>query len=156
MTNPGGIRTDLERRIDGDLDYAQVFAAQPFGNSLVTETLNGAQIKRVLEDQWAKHPERPLILQVSSGLRYTFDLRRPIGERVLSESLTLNGEPMRADQNYRVTINSFLAAGGDGFSVLAQGTELQVGPLDADALEQYIAAHSPLAPPLPGRIVRLP
>jgi 5'-nucleotidase len=152
MTNPGGIRTDLSYGVDGLVRYGSVFAAQPFGNTLVTETLSGSQIKAVLEAQWSAHPERPVFLQISSSFQYAFDSKRPLGERVLPESLRLNDKPMALEGRYRVTINSFLAAGGDGFTELTRGTESVVGGLDADALESYISSHSPVAPTRGGRI----
>jgi 5'-nucleotidase len=156
FTNPGGIRTDLAFQEGGIVSYGAVFAAQPFGNTLVTETLTGAQIKAILEEQWVAHPERPVVLQVSDSFRYAYDLRRPPGERIVADSMTLAGAPLSPDGHYRVTINSFLAAGGDGFVELTNGAGRVVGILDADALEAYLAAHAPLAAPASGRIRALP
>ena len=76
FTNPGGIRTSLQRNADGAVTFADIFAVQPFGNSLVTLTLTGAQIKTLLEQQWLNQP-KPRILQVSNGFSYTWDDRRP-------------------------------------------------------------------------------
>ena len=66
FTNPGGIRTDIDKHDDGTVSYAEIFASQPFRNQLVTLTLTGKQIKDMLEQQW-KDPKRPRILQVSHG-----------------------------------------------------------------------------------------
>ena len=49
-------------------------------------------------------------------------------------------------------MNSFLATGGDNFTIFRDGTDPVGGPHDLDALEAYIAAASPLAPPAPDRI----
>ena len=53
---------------------------------------------------------------------------------------------------YRITVNSFLADGGDGFSVLTQGTNEVVGGPDLDALVSYFGANRPTAPPATDRI----
>src|SRR5262249_39621635 len=78
--NPGGVRTDIVRRDDGNVTYADVFAAQPFNNSLVTLTLTGAQIKELLERQWLG-PQKPRILQGAGDFSYTWGAARPGGGR---------------------------------------------------------------------------
>ena len=151
MTNPGGIRTDLARRDDGAVTYADVFASQPFRNQLVTVTLTGADIKAALELQWLD-PARPRILQVSRGFTYAFDAKRAPGARVDAASLKLNGVPVDSAAVYRVTINNYLALGGDGFTAFKNGRDPVVGPYDDEALFAYIKANSPLAPPPRDRI----
>lgn len=159
FTNPGGIRTDLRAGSPaGGVTYADVYAAQPFGNSLVTLTLSGEQLRLLLEQQWsASEPERARMLQPSAGFAYTWDASRPRGSRIVSESLRLDGRAIEADRRYRVTVNSFLAAGGDGFRVLRDGTDRTGGALDIDALTAYLKAESvsrPLAPDPVARIRR--
>ena len=151
MTNPGGIRTDLLRREDGGVTYADVFASQPFRNQLVTVTLTGAQIKAALEQQWAD-PNRPRILQVSRGFTYSFDATRPAGARVDAASLRLNGATIDPSRPYRVTINNYLALGGDGFAALKDGRDAQFGKYDDEVLFAYVKANSPVAPPPRDRI----
>ena len=121
FTNPGGIRTDIPRKADGAVTYADLFASQPFRNQLVTLTLTGAQIKSMLEQQWLD-PKRPRILQVSQGFSYAWDAARPYGERVIADRMTLNGQRIDPAASYRVTVNNYLAVGGDGFTVLKDGT----------------------------------
>ncbi|MGB3447262.1 MAG: bifunctional metallophosphatase/5'-nucleotidase [Xanthobacteraceae bacterium] len=154
FTNPGGVRSPIIRRGDGGITYGDVFAAQPFRNQLVTMTLTGAQIKAVLEQQWLD-PTRPRILQVSKGFRYTWDDAKPLGERIVADSIMLNETPIDPAASYRVTVNNFLAVGGDGFTVLKDGTEQLFGIYDIDALYAYVRANSPISPPTTGRIVRL-
>jgi 5'-nucleotidase len=153
FTNPGGIRTGLKRSEDGTVTYADLFAAQPFGNNIVTLTLTGAQIKALLEQQWLDQP-KPRILQVSKGFSYTWDDRRAPGDFVLAGSITLDGRPIEGDADYRVTVNAFLADGGDGFSVLREGREPLGGPLEVPALEAYFKANSPIGPGTLDRIRR--
>jgi 5'-nucleotidase len=154
FNNPGGVRTDIAKKPDGAVSYADVFASQPFRNQLVTLTLSGAQIKNMLEQQWLD-PNRPRILQVSKGFNYTWDAARPYGERVVADRMSLNGRRVEPAQTYRVTVNNYLAVGGDGFTALKDGTAAQFGVYDADALDAYFKATSPLSPGQLDRIVRM-
>ena len=155
FTNPGGIRADILRRADSAVSYGDVFAAQPFRNQLVTLTLTGAQIKAALEQQWLD-PKRPRILQVSNGFSYVWNAAAETGHRVLPDRMILNGQRIDPAALYRVTINQFLSVGGDGFTALQGGTAPQVGVYDVDALYAYFGANSPVGPPAPGRIGRVP
>jgi 5'-nucleotidase len=154
FTNPGGVRIDIARREDGAVTYADLFASQPFRNQLVTLTLTGKQIKDMLEQQWFD-PKRPRILQVSKGFNYAWDNSKADGERVLADRMSLNGAPIDPAASYRVTVNNFLFVGGDGFTVLTQGTAPQIGVYDIDALNAYFLANSPIAPGAANRIARI-
>jgi 5'-nucleotidase len=127
---------------------------QPFYNNLVTLTLSGAQLLQVLEQQWLNQP-RPRILQVSNGFAYTWDAARPAGQRVVPGSVLLDGSLLEANANYRVTVNSFLAAGGDNFHTLKLGRDARTGMMDVDAFEQHLARHANLPAAAPPRITRL-
>ncbi len=159
FTNTGGIRTDLQHRPPaGIVTYGDVFSMQPFGNTLVTMTLTGAQLKALLESQWrGADPQQPHFLQPSASLRYAWRADAPPGQRVPVELITVDGLPLRLDAPYRVTVNSYLAGGGDRLRVFLLGTDLTGGPLDVDALSDYLSRQSAEAPlrvdPLP-RIVQ--
>jgi 5'-nucleotidase len=146
--NPGGIRAPIAA---GEVTYEELFNVQPFGNTLTVKTCTGAQIQALLEQQ--VFPGR--ILTVSSGFNYTWDAARPVGDKVLNETVKLNGNPIVDTQSYRVEMNNFLASGGDGFSVFNQCTDQLGGEIDLDALVRYFQAHSPIAPPTENRITRL-
>jgi 5'-nucleotidase len=154
VTNPGGIRTDIAKKEDGAVTYADLFASQPFRNQLVTLTLTGSQIKAMLEQQWLD-PKRPRILQVSKGFHYTWDGAKPQGERVIADRMSLNGQPIDPTASYRVTVNNYLAVGGDGFTALKEGSAPQFGVYDVDALYTYFQANSPIAPQPADRIARM-
>ena len=128
---------------------------QPFGNSLVTLSLTGAQIDALLEAQFSDSADDDdEILQVSRGFSYTWDAARPVGARIDPSTITINGIPVDPDATYRVTVNSFLADGGDGFTVLKEGTERTGGEIDLDALVAYFSTASPVAPGPQDRINR--
>ncbi len=154
--NPGGVRTDLTP-VDalGAVSYGAVFRMQPFGNSLVTMSLSGAQIKALLEQQWAgANTPFARILQPSGGFEYAWRAGAPVGAKVAPESMKLNGVPIDAALTYRVTVNSFLAEGGDGFTVLMRGAERVGGAQDIDALLGWLRERSPVAPRRAARIER--
>lgn len=148
--NRGGVRTDL-RADGGYLTYSDVFAVHPFGNSLITLNLTGAEIDTLLEQQWTV---ANTMLQVSSGFSYEWDAKAPAGQRVDIARIRLDGVPIDPARVYRVTVNDFLAQGGEGFTLLKQAGERTRGIVDVEALEQYVTAHSPLLAPTEQRIVR--
>ena len=148
LMNPGGVRADLVFAPDGVVTYQDAFTVQPFSNILQTLTYTGAQIDQVLEQQWL--PGLTRILQPSSTLHYTQTLANPIGDRV--SNITINGVPVDPAATYRVTVNNFLAAGGDSFTALTQGTDVTGGPIDLDAFTAYLTANSPVSPPATDRI----
>jgi 5'-nucleotidase len=155
LMNPGGLRAALAGDASGQVRYEDLFAVQPFYNNLVTLTLTGAQLQRALEQQWLNQP-RARVLQVSKGFSYAWDNSKPAGERIVPGSLQLNGAPITPQQTLRVTINSFLAGGGDNFTVFKQdGRDARTGEMDVDALERYVAAQGTLAPGTLDRVRRI-
>ncbi len=149
--NPGGIRNNLDA---GPVTYGEAFAVQPFNNYLVTMTLTGAQIRTLLEQQFGNPTATGRrILQVSAGFTYSYTWSGT-GPATVTD-IRLNGTPIDAAASYRVTVNSFLADGGDGFTVLREGTDRLVGGLDIDAFVAYLQANNPVAPPAADRITRL-
>lgn len=162
LMNPGGIRTDLlfaqisGGEQPGEVTYGESFTVQPFGNSLVTMSLTGAQLKTALEQQFDNPTVgQSRILQISNSLRYSYDAAQPVGSKVIAGSLRINGVVVDPSQSYRVTVNSFLATGGDRFFVLADGINRLGGAVDIDAQTDYFTANNPLSPGPVDRINRL-
>jgi 5'-nucleotidase len=120
-------------------------------------TLTGAQIERVLEEQFAGCTfATARILQVSTGFSYAWSASGPVCEKVDPSTITINGVTVDPAASYRVTVNSFLADGGDSFPTLKLGTNRLGGAVDTDAFEAYFAANSPVAPGPQNRITRVP
>ncbi len=141
--NPGGLREDMAGNADGGypapVTYRQAAAVQPFANTLVNMTLTGAQIRQVLEEQW--QPEgasRPFLrLGTSNGFKYTADPDAAPGHHITT--MWLRGHRITPDETYSVTANSFLAAGGDNFTTLADGTAVRdTGKTDLQAMVDYL------------------
>lgn len=155
--NPGGIRADLPFNAPlGDVTYGDAFTVQPFGNSLVTMTLTGAQIRTLLETQFqgCNGQTTRRVLQASAGFVYQYTEGAACNERV--GKIVINGATLQPAVLYRVTVNSYLADGGDGFAVLTTGTQRLGGAVDVDALEAYLKARpTGIDPGRQNRIVRL-
>ncbi|MBN8490955.1 MAG: 5'-nucleotidase C-terminal domain-containing protein [Burkholderiales bacterium] len=172
LMNRGGVRTPgftFKQRAnegDGNVTYGEAFTTQPFGNSLVTMTLTAQQLKDVLEQQFAgcrgQLPTATRLMIPSAGFKYRWNGAKACGERVHSVTLTRDGrtetlvdasgrlpEPAR---EYRVTVNSFMASGGDSFGTFTGGKAPLGGALDIDALVDYMARFkAPNAPYAPGK-----
>jgi 5'-nucleotidase len=154
LMNNGGARTDLMPEADGTVRFGQIFAMQPFANNIVTKSYTGAEIKAVLEQQFASGTNsaaRPNLLTPSANFRFSYDRSRPTGQRIVE--LLLNGKPIDSNKSYRVAINNFLAWGGDNFTRFANGRNPVDGGLDLDATEAYLATNPPV--PVLGRITDL-
>ena len=114
---------------------------------LWTVTLTGEQFVTMLEQQWqpsgASNPF--LHLGLSDNVSYTFDPEAESGERITS--VTIDGEPIDPAAEYRIGTFSFLAEGGDNFTMFREATDVQdTGLVDRDAWMEYIAENSPLSP----------
>jgi 5'-nucleotidase len=185
--NPGGVRSPgfVGAAYPYNVSYGNAFTVQPFGNSLVTMTLTAQQLKNLLEQQFAGCLEQATtrILQVSNGFEYSWSNSAPACSKVVDVRLTpmdlsvtppvptgapelivSNGVVQNPNKTYRVTVNNFMATGGDGFKVLTGGTNVLGGAQDIDALVAFFAGYkAPNAPYNPAdpaqhqpRITRLP
>jgi 5'-nucleotidase len=148
--NPGGLRADMVGNPGGyptELTYKQAATVQPFANTLVNMRLTGAQIAKVLEQQWQPAgASRPFLrLGTSDGFRYTYDPTGTPGDRI--REMWLKGRPVVADRSYSVTVNSFLSTGGDNFGELANGTQKKdTGKTDLQAMVDYMAEFADARP----------
>ncbi len=153
--NPGGIRAPIEA---GDVTFGTLFAVQPFANDLVKMTLTGDQIYTLLNQQWqpsASGTVETRFLQIS-GLSYTWNDTRAVGDKVV-EVRGNDGKPLDRATSYTVTVNSFLATGGDKFTIFKSGTARSTGPVDLDALIAYVKTlPNPFTAQIEGRIVKQP
>lgn len=145
--NPFGIRSPnvLAPSAEGSLTFGQLYSVQPFNNALVTMSLTGAELKAAIEEGLDDAQPKQL-LSSSAGFAYTYDLSRPAGSRVVS--LSLDGRPIDPAQTYRVTVNSFLANGGDSFATFATQRDAAIAPQnDVEALESWLSASTARAVP---------
>jgi 5'-nucleotidase len=128
--NAGGIRADINA---GPITFGEAFNVQPFANVLVTMDMTGANIDAVLEQQFQGANG---ILQIPASLTYDRSNTQPNGSRI--SNIRIAGVPLDPAAPYRVTVNNFLADGGDGYTVFRTGTNRFVGEIDSDAFSRYI------------------
>lgn len=159
--NPGGVRNPgfVHAQVSGseapgDITYGEAFTVQPFGNNLVTMTLTSQQIKDLLEQQFngCLGQTATRVLLPSIGFSYTWNGAAPACSRIVdvklgSETLVSGGVVVNPANTYRVTVNNFLATGGDGFTTLVGGTSPLGGAQDIDALIAYLADFKSPKPP---------
>jgi 5'-nucleotidase len=164
LMNPGGARANINA---GAVTYGEVFAVQPFGNTVNAITLTGSEIRSVLEQQFQLDPDgagpltggprnSQLMLGSSEGFSYDYDLQQPYGQRVDPATITFDPDgnagpgpvqPVVPTTDYRVVANSFLITGGDQFSAFTNGENMATGPSDVDTLVAYFEARTSVAPP---------
>ncbi|HEY3300706.1 MAG TPA: bifunctional metallophosphatase/5'-nucleotidase [Methylophilaceae bacterium] len=158
--NRGGVRADFTfpsstaGEGDGNVTYGEAYTVQPFGNSLVTMTINAQDLKNVLEQQFAgcrgQSTTATRIMHHSAGFKYSWDGSKSCDARISNVTLTdaggvvdtivdANGVVANPTKTYRVTVNNFMATGGDGFTTFLNGTNLLGGAQDIDALSAYLA-----------------
>ncbi|MEU3915897.1 bifunctional metallophosphatase/5'-nucleotidase [Streptomyces sp. NPDC029721] len=162
IMNPGGIRADLAYKAAGDegdgvVTYGESYTVQPFNNLLDVVDLTGAQLITALQQQVTGpvNGANPKILQVSKGFTYTLDMTKTGADRIVVDSVKLNGAAIDPAKTYRVVMNEFLAGGGDGFTVLKEHKNKLVGVPDLEAFNALLAkssAAAPIAPPKADRI----
>ena len=172
--NADGIRADLAYTTsaigegDGNVTYSEAFTVQPFGNTLVTLTLTGTQLHELLEQQFtgctlaypagAPVTGQPFnrILQVSKGFSYSWKEKGTACDNVDPASIKINGLLVDPATRYRISVNNYLAEGGDQFYVLTQGLNRLGGALDLEALENYFKVNPKVKPGLTDRITLSP
>ncbi len=165
--NGGGVRTSFTfpssaaGEGNGNVTYGEAFTVQPFGNSLVTMTLTTQNIKDFLEEQFAgclgQGAANTRIAIPSAGFKYTWDGAKACGARISNVTLTAAtasetlvdaaGTVQNPAKAWRVTVNNFMADGGDGYSTLVKGTNRIGGAQDIDALTAYMAGFKSPQPP---------
>ena len=145
----GSLRAEIA---EGSVTWGDLYAVQPFSSTVLSMTLTGEQVRDVLERQW-EVPVPPHNLAVS-GLSYTFDERKPAGDRIVE--VRVNGTPLDPDGKYTAAMVDFLATGGDRYTVFREGADIVNGPVDVDALVAYMESLPDPADVKPdGRIAKV-
>ena len=152
LMNGGGIRTGLHA---GAVTYGDVLGVMPFGNTLATLELTGADLRAALEHGISRIGQGGFA-QVA-GVREAYDMGRPEGDRLVSVEIRNPGgawAPLDPARSYRVVTNDFMRHGGDGYDVLRDKARdaYDTGPILADLFADAVSSAS--APGTDGRIVR--
>ncbi|MHB1065665.1 MAG: bifunctional metallophosphatase/5'-nucleotidase, partial [Georgenia sp.] len=146
IINPGGLRADLDPDGNGAVTYAEAFTTQPFGNTIGTIDLTGAQVVTMLEQQFQPDQDRKMLrLGLSADLNYVYDPAAAQGEHITA--VTLDGAPLDPAATYTVASNTFLLSGQDGFTVFTEGAGLQeTGIVDLQGLVDFLAGNPGITP----------
>ena len=158
LMNGGSIRAD-EIIAAGPLTKRDVLSILPFKNKVVKVELSGALLRQALEHGVARSAEdaEPGRFPQVSGIRFTFDARRPAGSRIVD--LSVNGKPLDEKKTYTLATSDYVALdGGDGYAMLKGARVLipkEAAQFDSDVLRAAIAAKKVIAPKTDGRIKRL-
>ncbi len=170
LTNSGGLRENLlvsppaAGEQPGQITWGEMFSVLPFGNRTVILTVTGAQLKADLLNGVSPACD-PLIgtgrFPQVSGVKITYSCTGTT-PAITGLWKTPNGPggpatPIGPTDTVRIVTNDFMYTGGDGYTALAQGTDVQQ-PGDAllDVAIEWVADNSPVAPVVDGRIVRGP
>jgi 5'-nucleotidase len=158
--NSGGVRAGLfvnppsGGEQPGEVTYGEAFTVQPFGNTLVVKTCTGQQIYDVLNQQFNNPATGSNRIMLPSG-NVHYQWTTAGGPHVVDGSVTFGGTPISKTLTYRITVNNFMADGGDGYTVFRSCTQPLGGEVDLDAFARYLGVHSPVAPPTLNRIEKV-
>jgi len=148
ITNGGGIRASIDK---GEITRGEIVTVLPFGNIVEVKEIKGSTLLEAVEHGLSKYPAHEGLFPQIAGMSFVFAKDRPAGERVLE--IEVNGKPLDHDKMYKVATNDFMAAGGDGYTMLKDAeTTLLAGGLE-EVLMQYISAKGTVSPEKKGRII---
>jgi 2',3'-cyclic-nucleotide 2'-phosphodiesterase (5'-nucleotidase family)/predicted AlkP superfamily phosphohydrolase/phosphomutase len=168
FTNSGGLRADLvcEPPSAGEqaceITWGEMFAVLPFGNRTVIETLSYEQMQNAFINGFLPFCDAAFTggtgrFPQISGMMVQFHCEgiAPVVDGIWKTPDGYSGDhfPFGPGESIRIVTNDFMYTGGDGYSVLTQGTNVQF-PGD-DLLEvavDYVRANSPVGPVVEGRI----
>lgn len=147
LINGGNIRATTAA---GPITARDIFTVFPFGNLVVMLEVDGQALIDSIEVGLSLYPEANGGFPQVGGMSFTFDPAKDAGERIVE--LLIAGEPVDPEATYKLATNDFLAAGGDGFTALAEfGITMEIGAMD-EVITDYFRENSPVAPAVEGRI----
>ncbi|MDT0161585.1 5'-nucleotidase C-terminal domain-containing protein [Bacillus sp. AG4(2022)] len=157
--NGGGIRASIN---SGEITVGELITTLPFGNTLATMKLTGAEVKAALEQSVSIAPAlNGGFLQVS-GLKFTYDTSKGVNDRVTSVTVQDkdgNWEALNLEKEYVVATNAFTAKGGDNYKVFEkaykEGRVTDLGLTDWEVLQEYVKELGTVNPSVEGRIVQV-
>jgi 2',3'-cyclic-nucleotide 2'-phosphodiesterase (5'-nucleotidase family) len=138
ITNAGGIRANKQYAAGYKLTRRDVLSELPFGNATIMVQITGKDVKDAIENGLAPAPQGSGRFPQVSGLTFEADIKRPVGQRVVS--ISVEGKPIDEAANYTVASNNFMLAGGDGYTSLARGRTL-IGLTDGKLMANEVMVY---------------
>ena len=164
--NPGGIRAEqwyapTGSEDDGVITYSEAAEQLPFGNSLYTTEVTGADFVQMLEEQWVRSADGTpsdsfLAFHASNNVTYTIDPTAELDAHIVD--VQINGEPIDLEGTYTIVGADFVVRdGGDNQHTLRAAGEntRDLGIVDRDAYAEYLRAHENIAPNFEARQVAI-
>jgi len=130
IINGGGIRTSIEA---GEITRRDILNVLPFNNYVVLKEVKGSEILQALEYGVSAYPEQNGRFPQVAGIAFEFAPDREPGSRITE--VTINGQELEPEKTYKIAVNDFIAAGGDGYTMLK----------DAPVLKEYGVLESMVA-----------
>lgn len=151
FTNGGGIRAPISA---GDIKINDIITSFPFTNTLAVIEVTGAELMAALEHGVDKYPEEAGHFPHVSGMTYSFDPAKPVGERI--EKVTVKGKDLDLAKTYKLVTNDFMAAGGDGYTMFKGKAVVGEGGLLSDVLIELVKEAGEINPVVEGRVIAIP
>jgi len=149
LQNGGGIRNPVP---SGDISFGDLLSIQPFGNTVVTFDLTGAQLQEAMENSVSRVEDGSGRFMQISGMTLKWDSSQPAGSRVVE--ITVGGAPLDKAKVYSVATNSFVAGGGDGYEVFTRAQNFfDTQFVDVDVVADFVRSAGTISPTTDGRIV---
>ncbi len=147
ITNGGGMRTSIDA---GEITKGEVITVLPFGNIVVVKEISGADLVAALEHGIDSYPETKGAFPHVGGMTFKFDPSQPAGNRVVE--VKVSGETLNPNIMYQVATNDFMAAGGDDYTMLAEGKVTGEYPTLDEVVIDYITEYGTEDIKVEGRI----
>ncbi len=152
LLNGGGVRASIQ---EGNITLKDVYTVLPFDNAVVLLEMEGKTLKAALEHGVSQYPSAAGSFLQVSGISYTFDANKEVGERIVD--IKVKGKDLEMDKKYKVAANDFLSGGGDKFTMLKDDAELlqKTKFYLRDSFKEYLLNHKTIEPKTEGRIIIL-
>ncbi|MFI6319496.1 bifunctional metallophosphatase/5'-nucleotidase [Nonomuraea sp. NPDC050556] len=134
---------------DGAVLFGEAWATWGYANPVLTVSVTGAQVEQALEQQWqtqANGTVKFAPLAVSRNVRFSYDLSKPVGDRVAPGDVVINGQPLDPAKKYRLAGLAYTLLGADGYTAFAGYADVVRGARDYEAFRDYLR-QGPLTPP---------
>lgn len=146
--NGGDIRADIDK---GEVTVGDIITTVPFSSMLQVIEVSGEDLLQALERGVDTYPEAAGHFPQVSGIEYSFDPQKPVGNRILS--VKVEGKALDKNAKYKMVTNDFITAGGDGYTMLKDKKLISdVGLLESDLLIRYFKEVKEVSPRVEGRI----
>ncbi|XP_076605104.1 snake venom 5'-nucleotidase-like [Chaetodon auriga] len=161
MLNSGAIRTSIDERYkNGSITMEEILTVLPFGGTFDLVQMKGSTVKKAFEHSIHRYGSMSGEFLQVSGIHVEYDLSKPVNQRVASLSVLCTDcrvpkyEPLDLEKKYTVAMPSYLASGGDGYTMIKEEMlKHNTGDMDIAVFSKYISDMKRVYPAVEGRIM---